>query len=143
VDLNLPFTLTPHAITGGISTVVGSVATASYLTWRRWVKDRASANVDAVKTAAEVDVVTHLTSQRDYATAEAREAKRGQLLSDYENQNSKAKITALELELGKLRARVQLLSQLVTRLTTALDLTRNQLGSIIRKATSDPVNPSA
>jgi hypothetical protein len=127
--------LSPHALTAGISTVISSLATGAYLTWRRWTKDKNNATVEVAKVSAEVDVLHHLTSQRDYAMNEARESKRNQILAEFESQNSKVKTSALEIELANLRSRVTLLSQLVTRLTTALDLTRSQLNGIIKKTT--------
>lgn len=131
MDLNIPLDF--HTIETTISAVVGSGATAALLTWRKMLHDRNAAKLELTRTNAEIDVVEHLQDQRDYAMGEAKESKRTQIHSEYESQNSKAKITALEFELSTLRARVQLLSQLVTRLTTALDLTRNQLNGIIRK----------
>ena len=131
MDITIP--LNSHTILAGVSTVLGSAATAGYLTWRKIVRDKNIAKLENTKTNAEIDVVTHLQQQRDYAMAEAKESKRTQMVSDYENQTAKAKIAALEAELANLRTRIQLLSQLVTRLTTALDLTRNQLSSILKK----------
>lgn len=131
MDFNIP--IDTHAIVGAVSAVMGSAGTAAYLTWRKIVRDKNIAKLETTKTNAEIDVMEHLQTQRDYAMNEAKEAKRNQMLADYENQNAKSKIAALEAELSNLRARVQLLSQLVTRLTTALDLTRNQLNSIIKR----------
>jgi len=122
-----------HAVVTGASTIIGSAATAGYMTWRRIQKNKKFHQLEVAKADAEIDVVRHLQDQRDYAMTEAKESKRSQLLSDHETQNAKAKVVALEAELAQLRQRVQLLSQLVTRLTTALDLTRNQLNNIIRK----------
>lgn len=134
VDFSIPVDI--HAIEATLSAIFGSGATAALLTWKRFMQAKNSAKLEAAKTNAEVDVVEHLQEQRDFAMSEAKEAKRSQLRSDFENQTSKTKITALETELTNLRQRVQLLSQLVTRLTTALDLTRNQLNNIIQKTRS-------
>lgn len=133
VELPSNLTFDAHALTAAIASVIGSGATAAFLTWKKIVKERNASKLEDTKTNAEIDVVKHLQSQRDYAMAEAKESKRSQMLSDYEAQNAKSKISALEAELNNLRSRVQLLSQLVTRLTTALDLTRNQLTSILKK----------
>lgn len=138
MDLNIPVDL--HAIIGVVSATLGSASTAAFLTWRKIMRDKNSAKLEATKTNAEIDVVEHLQSQRDYAMNELKEATKAKLVADYESQNAKTKIAALEVELGNLRSRVQLLSQLVTRLTTALDLTRNQLNSIIKR-TMNPDEP--
>lgn len=131
MDLNIP--IDSHTIVATVAAVVGSAATGAYLTWRRIVRDRNITRLEDTKTHAEIDIVGQLQAQRDYAMTEAKEAKREKLHSDYESQGAKSKIAALEAELSNLRGRVQLLSQLVTRLTTALDLTRNQLNSIIKR----------
>lgn len=138
MDLNIP--VDTHAITSVVSAFMGSASTAAYLTWRKIVREKNAAKLEATKTNAEINVVEHLQEQRDYAMNEAKESKKEKLLADYESQNAKSKIAALEAELGNLRSRVQLLSQLVTRLTTALDLTRNQLNSIIKR-TKNPDEP--
>lgn len=133
MEPNIPVNVDLTTISGVLAAVFGSMSTAAFLTWRKISRGKSEAKLENTKQLAEIDVVEHLQAQRDFAMNEAKESKRVQLLSDYESQNSKTKIAALEAELGNLRSRVQLLSQLVTRLTTALDLTRNQLNSIIRK----------
>lgn len=132
----IPANLDTHAIVAGVSSVVGSLVTAAYMTWKNWQSNNTSRQLDDARTTAEIDLVKHLEAQRDFAMREARDAKHSQKLSDVETQTTKAKITALETELSNLRRRVQLLSQLVTRLTTALDLTKSQLKAILQKTTS-------
>jgi len=126
------FQFTPSEIMTGLGTIFGGLVSTLYVVWRKWN----SSGVEIVKDHAEIDVVHHLTEQRDFATAEAKESKRMMIVQDYENQASKAKIVSLESDLVTLKQRVLLLSQLVTRLTTALDLTRSQLNQILVKTTS-------
>lgn len=128
--------LDTHAIVAGASSVVASIVTAAWMTWRKMQQNKTAQELDDTRNEAEIDLVNHLEDQRDFAMQEARNARDSQKIADLENQATKAKVTALENELFNLRKRVQLLSQLVTRLTTALDLTKSQLNAILQKTTS-------
>lgn len=122
-----------HITVAAVSTVVASVATAIFMTYRKIIKEQRENDLHDSKASAEIDIINHLQEQRDYAMAEAKESKRSQILKEHENFEIKAKNKSLESELTQLKQRVQLLSQLVTRLTTALELTQSQLNNIIMK----------
>lgn len=112
---------------GSILGALGALGSGILLARRKLSKDR----LEIAKDRAEIDIITSLTSQRDEAMAAKRQAQTDLLQADIEKKTALSRAIQLEQELTQLRQRVTLLKQLVSRLSAALDLTKDQLNQIV------------
>lgn len=110
------------------SIIGGLVAVGSGMLYARRKISRDS--VELNKDRAEIDIISTLTQQRDEAIHLKRQARADITQAELDKQVALARVTQLENELHQLRQRVTLLKELVTRLSSALDLTRSQLAAI-------------
>lgn len=121
---------TPETAATIIGTLIsGVVATASGILFAR--KRLSKDSVDIAKDKAELDILTHLKSQRDEALEAKKTLQAEAMQADIDKRSAIARALQLEQELNQLRQKVSLLKQLVSRLSAALDLTKNQLKSIL------------
>lgn len=112
---------------GGIVSAVVAVGTGVMMARRKLSKD----TLELAKDRAELDILTHLTTQRDDALKAKQTIQSEMMQADLDKKSAMAKTTQLEQELTQLRQKVALLKQLVSRLSSALELTKQQLGKIL------------
>lgn len=122
---------------GTILGALGAVGSGVLLARRKISRDM----LEIAKDRAEIDIINILKSQRDDAVNERNQAHQDLLNANSEKLAALAKIHQLEVEIGQLRQRVTILKQLVGRLSTALDMTKDQLNQIAVQR--KPINASA
>jgi len=122
----------PMSIWGPIFTAIGGLATGAMFVWKKF----SSQKLETTKNNAETDVIEHLQEQRDEAIKTAKEAQQARAISELALAEAKARMEEMADNIESLRQRLALLNQLVGRLTAALDLTKQQLTSIIRADTT-------
>lgn len=123
----------PASIWGPISTAVSGIVAGAFFVWKRF----SSHKVEVAKDNAEIDVVKHLQDQRDEAVKTAKEAWHSKVVAEMALAETKAKMEQMTDQIESLRQRLALMNQLVGRLTSALDMTKQQLTNIIQSEHSD------
>ena len=122
-------------ILGTILAGLGGVASGFFAARRKISKD----SVELAKDRAELDVLGLLTKQRDEAIEEIKAKKAEILQSEIDKKTAIQRSAQIEHELIQLRQKVALQKQLISRLSSTLDLTKQELTKILESNSSGVV----